>query len=124
MGKSNTKIEGQLRKKTNPELVETIIACKKNAAWKEIASILSGLKANRINKNLEEIDKNSKEGETIVISGKVLSGGNLNKKVKVVAFSFSEKTIEKLKKNKIDYAYILEEVQKNKDAKGVKILRW
>ncbi len=123
MEKSKTKIERQLRKKTNPELVETIVACKKNPKWNEVASLLSGLKSNRVNKNLAEIEKLSKDGESVLVSGKVLSGGELNKKIKVVAFSFSEKAIEKLKKNKIEYDYIIEEVKKNKDAKGVKILR-
>jgi large subunit ribosomal protein L18e len=123
MVKSKTKIENQLKKKTNSELVETIVLCKKNAGWKEVASILSGSSRNRINKNLEEIEKEAKEGEIILIPGKVLSGGELNKKIRLIGFSFSEKALEKLKKNKIENSLIIEEVKKNKDAKGVRILK-
>jgi ribosomal protein L18E len=123
MQKSNSKIEKQLKKKTNPELVETIIECKKNPAWREIASVLSGPNSGRANKNLGEIEKNCKEGEVIVISGKVLSGGELKKKIKIVGFSFSKKAVDKLKKDKIDHSYILDEVKKNKDAKGVRVLK-
>jgi large subunit ribosomal protein L18e len=123
MQKSNTKIEKQLKKKTNLDLVETVIECKKNPAWREIASVLSGPNSGRVNKNLGEIEKSCKDGEVIIIPGKILSGGELNKKIKIVGFSFSEKAIDKLKKNKIEYDYILNEVKKNKNAKGVKILR-
>lgn len=123
MNKSNTKIENQLKKKTNSDLVETIVLCKKNPKWNEVASILSGPSRNRANKNLEEIERESKEGEVILIPGKILSGGELNKKIKIIGFGFSQGAIEKLKKNKIEYTFISEEVKKNKDAKGVKILR-
>lgn len=123
MVKSKTKIEEQLKKKTNPELVETIIVCKKNEAWNPIASVLSGPNSNHTNKNLDEIEKESKDGEIVVVCGKILSGGDLNKKIKLVALSFSKKALEKMKNKKIEYAYIIEEVKKNKDAKGVKILK-
>ena len=73
--------------------------------------------------NLTEIEKNSKEGDTIVIPGKVLSQGDINKKIKVVALGFSEKAREKLMKSKSDPTSILEEVKKNPEAKGIKILR-
>jgi len=123
MTKSKSKIENQLKKKTSSELVETIVLCKKNKGWNVVASILSGPTSVRSNKNLEEIENASKEGEIILIPGKVLSGGELTKKVRVIGYSFSEKAIDKLKKAGIDYSYIIEEVKKNKDAKGVKILR-
>mgnify|MGYP001613512789 CR=1 FL=1 len=42
MTKSKTKIESQLRRKTDDELVETTIAAKKQEKWVEVASILSG----------------------------------------------------------------------------------
>ena len=75
------------------------------------------------NLNLTEIDKDSKEGDTVVVPGKVLSQGEINKKIKVVALGFSEKAREKLMKSKSDPTTILEEIKKNPDAKGVKMLR-
>ncbi len=122
MTKSNTKIEKQLQKKTNSILVETIIAAKKKEAWKKIAEILSSPRRKRIDVNIEKISNEAKAGETIVVPGKVLSQGDIEKKIKVVAVSFSEKAKEKLLKAKCDVSDMLDEIKKNPDAKGIKIL--
>ncbi|MGD9276177.1 MAG: 50S ribosomal protein L18e [Candidatus Pacearchaeota archaeon] len=121
--KTKTKIGKQLLKKTNPELVETIKLAKKNDKWLEVASLLSYPRKKRINLNLEEIDKNSKEGETILVPGKVLSNGEISKKLKVIALSFSDVAKEKLKNQKCEVVIIGEEIKKNPEMKGVKILR-
>ena len=121
--KSKTLIEKQLNRKTNVELVKTIIVAKKNDNWKEIGEILSGPRRNLKNINLEEIDKKSKEGEIIIIPGKVLSQGKINKKLKVVALGFSERAKEKLLKTKNEVSNIIEEIKKNPKAKGIKILK-
>lgn len=121
--KSKTLIEKQLNRKTNSEIVKTIILAKKNDDWKEIAEILSGPRKNRKNMNLEEIDKISQGGETIVIPGKVLSQGELNKKIKIVALNFSEKAKEKLLKTKSEVSSIIEEIKKNPKGNKVKIIR-
>ena len=121
--KTKTVIEKQLQKKTNKELVDTIITAKKNETWLEVAGILSGSKKNRTNVNLEEIDKEAKEGETIVVPGKVLSQGSLDKKVKIVALGFSEKAREKLLNAKCEISNMLEEIKKNPEAKGIRILK-
>lgn len=121
--KSKTKIEKQTLKKRNPEIVETIRAAKKKEKWLKIAGILSGPRRKMPNLNLTEIDKDSKEGDTVVVPGKVLSQGEINKKIKVVALGFSEKAREKLMKSKSDPTTISEEIKKNPDAKGVRVLR-
>ncbi|HJX50783.1 MAG TPA: 50S ribosomal protein L18e [Candidatus Nanoarchaeia archaeon] len=121
--KSKTLIEKQLKKKSNPEIVETIIAAKKKKNWLEIAHILSGPRKKHSNINLQEIEKQSKDNDTIVIPGKVLSQGELNKKIKVVAFKFSEKAKEKIIKSGSKVLSILEEIKLNPEAKGVKIIK-
>lgn len=123
MVKSKTKIEKQSQRKRNPEIVKTIRAAKKKDKWIEIAGILSGPRRKMPSLNLTEIDKDSKEGDIVVIPGKVLSQGEINKKIKVVALAFSEKAREKLMKSKSDHTSILEEIKKNPEAKGIKILR-
>lgn len=120
--KSNTLISKQLEKKSNSKLVRTIILAKKNSAWKKVAEVLAGPRRMQRNLNLREIDKEAKEGETIVISGKVLSDGEINKKVKVVAIGFSGKAKEKILNAKGQIVEMLEEIKKNPEAKGVKIL--
>jgi hypothetical protein len=68
--KSKALIEKQLKRKTNSDLIETVIACKKNKSWIEIASILSGLSKDRIILNLDLISKQSKDGENNYCSRK------------------------------------------------------
>lgn len=122
MAKSKTKIEKQLQKKTNSVLVETIIAAKKKEAWKKVAEMLTAPRRKRMDVNLERIEKETKAGETIVVPGKVLSQGEMDKKIKVVALSFSEKAKEKLLNSKCEALTILDEIKKNPDAKNIKIL--
>ena len=121
--KSKTKIEKQIKKKTNASLVETIISAKKNGKWIEIASILSAPRRKRINLNLEKINEETKDGEKIIIPGKVLSQGEINKKIRIVALNFSEKAKEKLLKKGCEVITILEEIKSNPSAKGIKILK-
>ena len=121
--KTKKLIEKQLQRKANPILVETIIAAKKNENWGEVASIISGPRRNRVNANLEEIDREAKDGEKIVVAGKVLSQGELNKKLRIIALDFSGKAKEKLLKAKIETSNMLDEIKKNPGAKGIRILK-
>lgn len=120
--KTKTKISKQLGRKTSPELSETILLAKKNEAWLKIAAKLSGPRRNRENFNLREISSNSKEGENVVICGKVLSMGELDKKIKIIALNFSESAREKILKSGSKASSILEEIKNNPEAKGIKIL--
>jgi large subunit ribosomal protein L18e len=122
MTKSKTLIEKQLEKKTNPELVKTIIEAKKKKNWLQVAAILSGPRAKRLSMNIDKINDEAKEGEIVVVAGKVLSQGELNKKIKVVALGFSEMAKEKILKAKGETLTILEEIKKNPDAKNVRFL--
>ncbi len=121
--KSKTLIEKQLQKKNNPDLVKTLISAKKKEKWIKIAQILSGPRRKRVNLNLDEINKQSKEKEKIMIPGKVLSQGEINKKIKIIALSFSEKAKEKLKKSGCEISNILNEIKSNPSAEGIRVLK-
>jgi large subunit ribosomal protein L18e len=121
--KTKSQIETQLRRKTNPELVKTIIEAKKKDKWLTVAGIMSSPRVKKIEVNLDRINQEAKEGETIVVPGKVLSEGEISKKIKVVAFSFSEKAKEKISKAKGETLTILEEIKKNPEAKGIKVIQ-
>jgi len=120
--KTKSKIESQIKKKKNINLVRTIIAAKKNEKWLKVANILSSSRRNKETINLGKIDEESKQGEIIVVPGKVLSQGDVTKKIRVVALSFSEEAIKKLLKSKSEILSILEEIKKNPSAQGIKIL--
>ena len=120
--KSKTKIEKNLKRKTSSDLVETIIAAKKAQGWQEVASVLASPRRLREGINLSDIEKKA-EGDVVVVPGKVLSMGELNKKIKIVAMSFSSGAKEKLLKSKHEISTVLEEIKRNPEAKGVKILK-
>lgn len=120
---NRTKIERKLRKKSNPEIVETIITGKKNDKWLEVANLVSMPKRKQDSVNLGDIEKQSKDNETIIVPGKVLANGEIKKKIKIAALGFSVEAKEKLKKEKIEMVTILEEIKKNPEAKNIHIIK-
>jgi large subunit ribosomal protein L18e len=124
MTKSKTLIDKQLKRKSNSILVETIIQAKKKEAWNEVAELLSGSRRKRVNINLNELNGvEAQDKDVLVIPGKVLSEGNIDKKIKVVALGFSERAKEKLLKSGCQTSDILNEIKSNPTGKNIKILR-
>ncbi|MFH1307478.1 MAG: 50S ribosomal protein L18e [archaeon] len=123
MKASKTKIDRKLEKKTSPELVETILKLKKNDFWTQVANMISGPTRKQASLNLDQIDRNTKEGDTILVPGKILGQGEVTKKIRAVALYFSASAIVKLKDKKCEIVNILEEFKVNPKFQGVKILR-
>ena len=119
--KSKNKIERQIKGKTNRALVETILLAKKKPSWIEVAGLLTIPGRKRKDFNLSDVEKT--EGTVLVACGKILSQGDVTKKIKVVALGFSENAKLKLKNAGCETITILDEIKKNKEAKGVVILR-
>lgn len=111
-------------KATNQYLIELIKALKKTAIeqkvriWKVIATELERPKRIRRVVNLNRIERVCKDNETIIVPGKVLGTGDLNKKLTIAAFSFSESAIFKI--NKKGKATSIEELIKS-NPKGTKL---
>lgn len=119
---SKTKIFNRAKKKTNPDVLEAIILARKNEKWIKVASILSGPTKKFSSVNLSDLEKQAKTGDTIVVLGKILSSGNLSKKIKICALSISEKAKSKLSESKSEFVHIKDEIKKNPKAEGVKII--
>ena len=119
---SKTRIKKKTERKKDNSLVDTINSARKHAPWMKIAHILSGPKRKYAEVSLGEIEKKSVSGETLVIPGKVLGTGNIIKKIRVCALGFSSSARIKLKSSKSESASILEEINKNPKAQGVKII--
>lgn len=115
MTKSKTKVNVRMRNKTNSILEETIFLAKKNNLV-EIASAISVPARKLAAVNLEKI--NHAKGDVIIVPGKVLSNGEIEKKVKVYALGFSKTAKEKLKKTGCEYKTILEAIKKDSKLKG------
>lgn len=120
---SNTEFKKRVKRKTNPEIAETIKLAQKNEPWKQVAKILSGSTRLYASVNLSDIDKETTPGDTVLILGKVLGSGDLTKKVRICALSFSESALAKLKKTKSEAVSIIDEIRINKKAAGVKIIQ-
>ncbi len=119
---SKTRIRERASKKTNLRLRKLIAMAMKHEAWLEVAKLLARPKRKRLVLNLKDIDKQAKEGEIIVVPGKVLSAGEITKKVRIVAYEFSKAAEEKIKKVKAEIVKLEEEIQKNPEAKNIKII--
>lgn len=120
--KSKTLIDNQAKRKLNPELVETILLAKKHEKWQKVAGALASPRRNKIAVNLDELDRESKEGDTLVIPGKILGKGDVRKKLRIVALAFSQEAHKKLKDKKCEIVTIKEEIKLNPKAQGVKLI--
>lgn len=120
---SKTKIKFNSKRKTNPAVVEILALAMKRKEWLHVAKMLSSSTRKYSMLNLSDIDKETKEADTVMIIGKVLGSGNVSKKVRVCALNFSKSALDKLKKAKAEIVTIAEEIKKNPKCEGVKILR-
>lgn len=119
---SKTQISRRIAQKRNPLLVETLKECKKNDAWLEVAAMLARPTKKLLCVNLRDIDLASKEGDLIVVPGKVLADGQITKKVRVIALQFSKSAREKLKEKRAEIAQIIDEIKINPRAEGIYVM--
>lgn len=119
---SNTSIAKRIPRKMDSYIVDTIFAAKKQKKWNKVAQIVSGGRRRYSNVNIKRIDKEAHDGDVIVVPGKILGVGNLTKKVKICALYFSESAHEKIKQGKSEAVKLVDEIKKNPEAQGVKLL--
>ena len=91
---SKTQISKRILRKTNPELAETIELAKKNNL--ALAQKLSSSTRKQSKVNLDELNK-LKENK-VIVAGKILGKGSIQKKIEVAALGFSKSAENKLKK--------------------------
>ena len=115
--------------KTNPQLVATIdnlkaITRDNNAAiWRDIALRLEKPKRNWAEANLSKIERYAKDGETILVPGKVLAAGSISRKVTVAAYSFSDAAAKAIVAAGGKTLSIEELAKENPKGTGVRIMR-
>ena len=120
---SRTKLKERKRRKTSPELIKTIDLAMKNPSWNFLVKELSSSTRKTPSVNLKDIDAKVKTGDTIVITGKILSKGDLTKKIRICALSISQSALERLKESKSEFIKLKEEIIKNKKAEGIKLIK-
>ncbi|OIO40362.1 50S ribosomal protein L18e [Candidatus Pacearchaeota archaeon CG_4_9_14_3_um_filter_31_7] len=122
---SKTRVEKKIKKKTKLDFRELIIKLKKQKSvfWIKVADLLSNTNKNKIVINLGQINKKAKEKDIVLIPGKVLAGGVIDKKIIISAYKFSSEALKKLKENKIEMILIEDLIKKNPKGENIKIIR-
>jgi large subunit ribosomal protein L18e len=92
------------------------------ALWKKIHKDLSRPSRKRSTVNLYKIAKYARDGETVIVPGKILSVGNLDKQVIVAAFNCSSAAREKIVKANGQVLSIEELLAKNPKGMKVRVL--
>lgn len=91
---------------------------KKVSIWKAVAYELERPTRRRREVNIWKINKYTEDNETIIVPGKVLGDGELDHKVNIAAFQFSEGA-----KAKVGNHMLIEELmQKNPKGSKVRIM--
>jgi large subunit ribosomal protein L18e len=69
------------------------------AIWEKVSEILSRSRRKRVAVNIGKINRLANDGEIIIVPGRVLGGGLLEKKLVVIAESFSKTAWQKILDN-------------------------
>ena len=119
---------GMKSRKTNPNLVVLIQHLKdasrlnKAPVWRDIALRLEGPMRNWAEVNISRLSRYASEDETVVVPGKLLGAGQIDKKVTVAAYRFSGQAKEKVAKAGGQNMSIQELVEKNPTGAKVRIM--
>jgi large subunit ribosomal protein L18e len=111
----------------NEKLKELISSLKKQSleqktgVWKKVALELERPTRQQRVVNLSKIDKYTNDNDVIVVPGKLLSGGELSKKITIIAYNYSQKTLDKVH-GKATIISLDEALKKYPNAKGIKII--
>lgn len=89
--------------------------------WKRIAQDLSRPTRIRRRVNLKQINRVVNDNDTIIVPGKVLSYGELDKKITIAAYQYSEGALEKLSK-KAKVLSIRDIMKENPKGKRLRII--
>ncbi len=115
-GPSNVQMRGliQLLKKQGSEQNVSL--------WRRVALDLEKPARKRRIINVYRINKHTKDNEIIIVPGKVLGTGEINHKVNVAAFEFSDGAVRKITKANGTCMSITDLVQKNPKAQNIRIM--
>jgi large subunit ribosomal protein L18e len=116
---SKTKIKERTKKKSNPALLENLRFLRNinSPFWTRVAGLISKPKRKSIAVNIEKINKYTKEGEVVVVPGKVLGQGEMNHKITLASVASTEDA-----RNKVKIIKISDLVNKNPKGEGIKII--
>lgn len=109
---------------TNPILIETIRTLEEAEAsfWNDVAENLGKVNRRRPEVNISDIERNTEEGDTVVVPGKVLGSGRLSKNVNVAAFKASSSAKSHINENG-EFMFIQDLFNDNPEAEDLKVIK-
>ena len=130
VSKEKTRIKKKMKKigATNPHTRALISELKKLSAekkapiWKTVAFELGRPARQRREVNLSRLQSYAKEKEIALVPGKVLGAGDLNKKITVVAWKFSNDAFKKIQSAGSKAMSIPQLMKENPAGKKVRII--
>lgn len=102
--------------------LKTLASTKERPLWKRVAVELSKPTRHKREVNVYKLERYAKDGEVILVPGKVLGTGILNKKITVAALQFSDSARAKIHSNNGETLSIQELMEKHPDGKGIRIM--
>jgi large subunit ribosomal protein L18e len=90
--------------------------------WRDVSKRLMTPQKNRVEVSVGAINRICQEGDVIVIPGKILADGDIQKKLTVAYYAISKSAAIKLDAAKIERMTIEELVEKNPSGKRVRII--
>ena len=99
-------------------------ASKKNRAkiWKYVAELIKRPRRKKVEVNLYKIERISKDGDTIIVPGKVLGIGKLDKNITLAALSYSKGALKNINKDKVKIIDIEELIKENPKGSNIRII--
>lgn len=113
---------------TNPNLGALIRTLRKAsnqyraAIWRAVADYLAKSRRRRISVNISRINRYTREGDVVVVPGKVLGAGVLGHPVTVAAFAFSNQARQKILMANGKCLSIQELIELNPEGSNIKII--
>ncbi len=94
----------------------------KHQIWRDVSKYLMAPQRNRVEKNLGDLHNVTKNGDVVIVPGKVLATGTLSKKITIACYSISKSAANKLEASKIKRISIEQLLKDNPTGKGVRII--
>jgi len=117
-----------LKKKSNPVLRETIVLLERQGrkqkapVWRQASKSLAAGSSRGVEVNVGHISRCYDTSDFVLVPGKVLGSGKVDKKLVVAAYSFSSAARRKISDAGGQAVGIRDLVEKHPDGSGVKIV--
>ena len=93
----------------------------KRKIWKKISKKIAGPRRNQVEANLYRINKKTKPNDVIVVPGKILAIGELDKKLTIACLNCSKSARKKIEASGSKLLSIEELLEQNPTGSGIKV---